>query len=48
MARTSKRRFCLENQMGKEEGAGKAYAAGIYARLSVEHHDGKEVCPAGF
>ncbi len=42
MARTSKRRFCLENQMGKEEGVGKAYAAGIYARLSVEHHDGKE------
>lgn len=40
MARTSKRGSRLESQALSEQ---KTYVAGIYARLSVDHHDGKEV-----
>ena len=43
MARTSKRGSCLENQTLSEQKTEKVYVAGIYARLSVDHQDGKEV-----
>lgn len=43
MARTSKRKVRLESQSLQESVLVKTYMAGIYARLSVNHHDGKEV-----
>lgn len=43
MARTSKRKVRLESQEFLEQKTEKTYVAGIYARLSVEHHDGKEI-----
>lgn len=43
MARTSKRKVRLESQSLQESVLVKTYMAGIYTRLSVNHHDGKEV-----
>ena len=43
MARTSKRKRRLESQELLEKKTEKAYVAGIYARLSVDHQDGDEV-----
>lgn len=43
MARTSKRKVRLESQEFLEQKTEKTYVAGIYARLSVDHHDGKEI-----
>lgn len=43
MARTSKRKVRLESQSLQENVSVKTYMAGIYARLSVDHHDGKEI-----
>lgn len=43
MARTSKRKVRSESQSLQENVPVKTYMAGIYARLSVDHHDGKEV-----
>ena len=43
MARTSKRKVRLESQSLQENAPVQTYMAGIYARLSVNHHDGKEV-----
>lgn len=42
MARTSKRKVRLESQSLQESVLVKTYMAGIYARLSVNHHDGKK------
>ena len=41
MARTSKRKVRLESQSLQENVSVKTYMAGIYARLSVDNHDGK-------
>lgn len=43
MARTSKRKVRLESQSLQENVSVKTYMAGIYARLSVDNHDGKEI-----
>lgn len=43
MARTSKRKRRLESQELFEKKTEKAYVAGVYARLSVDHQDGDEV-----
>ena len=43
MARTSKRKVRLESQLLQENVPMQTYMAGIYARLSVDNHDGKEV-----
>jgi len=43
MARTSKRKVRLESQLLQENVSVKTYMAGIYARLSVDNHDGKEI-----
>lgn len=43
MARTSKCKVRLESQLLQEYAPAKTYMAGIYARLSVDNHDGKEV-----
>lgn len=43
MARTSKRKVRLESQSLQENASVKTYMAGIYARLSVDHQDGKEI-----
>lgn len=43
MARTSKRKVRLESQLLQENVPVKTYMAGIYARLSVDNHDGKEI-----
>ena len=43
MARTSKRKVWLESQAIQKQKKEKTYVAGIYARLSVNHHEGKEV-----
>ena len=41
MARTSKRKRRLESQELFEKKTEKAYVAGVYARLSVDHQDGE-------
>lgn len=43
MARTSKRKVRLESQLLQKNVPVQTYMAGIYARLSVDHQDGKEV-----
>ena len=43
MARTSKRKVRLESRSLQENVSVKTYMAGIYARLSVDHQDGKEI-----
>lgn len=45
MARTSKRKVRLESQSLQENVSVKTYMAGIYARLSVDNHDGKKKSP---